>query len=84
MNFVVERVPPEPVSLLAIIYVYNGFLNQTIASYFHKRVTGLPLPTRDCNPGPVFPIPGSSIENFVIQGPRRDYGISLRIRDLPL
>ena len=40
--------------------------------------------TGDCNPGLVFPISGFRIEDFVIPGSRRDYGILLRIWDLPL
>ena len=39
---------------------------------------------RDCNPGPVFQIPGFGIGDFVIPGSRRDYGISPRIWDLQL
>jgi len=30
---------------------------------------------RDCNPGPVFSIPGFGIGGFLIPGSRRDYGI---------
>jgi len=40
--------------------------------------------SRDFNPRPVFPIPGFSIEDYVILGPHRDYGISPRVWDLPL
>ena len=53
-------------------HLTNGFEIGLLLLLSRRKISG-EASIRDCNPGPVFSIPGFGIEKFLIPGSRRDY-----------